>query len=95
MANILLNINAILNFRRSSKISEKIYTQGVMLKELLFGNFSEEEYVKEKFFNYQNYIMENEKKINYKKGYIIKGLNSILISMILLIIILIIIFVFI
>lgn len=92
MTNILLNINAILNFRRSSKISEKIYGHGEKVRDFVQGKLSEKDYSYNKIDTYKEHIHINKIKINYKKRYINNGLNSIIISMMLLIIVIIILF---
>lgn len=85
ITNITLNINAILYFRRSSKISENVYSPETILNNFIYENITENKYLKEEFYNRHSHILKNKNKLTRKKEYINKGLNNIITSMILLI----------
>lgn len=81
LVNILFNINGITNFRKSSKISEEIYSGRYNISDFNNNKFNENDLLKCEIIGYQDTISENEKKVKYKKKYINRGLNSIVLSM--------------
>ena len=92
IANIF-NIESIVNFRRSSKISEKLNINTEKIKLFTECHVKEMNLLKEEIMLYYENIGKNETKINYKKKYINRGLNNIIISMSMLISIIIILFI--
>ena len=92
IANIF-NIESIVNFRRSSKISEKLNINTEKIKLFTECHVKEMNLLKEEIMLYYENIGKNETKINYKKKYINRGLNNIIISMSILISIIIILFI--
>ena len=80
ISNIFLNMYSITNFRKSSKISETIYSDRYNINEFSNNNLDEKNLLKREIVSYQGNIYENERKINYKKKYINRGLNNIVIK---------------
>ena len=81
-------MNSITNFRKSSKISEEIYSNRLVINEFINNNLEENTLLKNEIISYQDNISFNERKIKYKKKYMNQGLNNIVISITLIVCIL-------
>ena len=79
-------MNSISNFRKSSKISEKIYSNIYNINEFNKHNYKEIYLLKEEIIAYQDNISDYKTKIKHKTKYINRGLNNIILSMAIIII---------
>lgn len=85
LINVIFNLNSIMNFRRSSKISEKNYSNKDKINDFVNNNLNENLLIKQEYFKFLKNSIENDSNIILKETYINKGLNSIIISIILIV----------
>lgn len=92
IAIIIININSIMNIRKSSKISENRYSNNKKLDDFIDNLINENNLIKREIIRYQKNIDDNKTKLKSKKKYINEALNNIILSIFLISIMLIILF---